>query len=328
MTGRDPLQLAVFAAGRPEHLLHQSFASEKISVVGSISQLRSALRGLHALVVVGQTKSIAGAARALGVTPSAVSHLLSDLEGRLAVRLIERGHGSTALTEAGQALCRDAAPAFGSIEQALRASQSLRSRLRISTVSTFAMHWLVPRLSSAEYQALNIELEVGTDVRPLDLDLDGVDGAIRWGHGNWTSCHRELLFKEMLIAVAAPPIAATAAHADGLAAAPHIRAKNRTDDWSIWAAGAGLKDAKPPVPLVLETRSLAIGAALAGLGVIAIDKALIEAELRDGRLAQIGTLEVPRDEGYWLVWSKDYSAKPAFRAFRRWLIGYCRSAYG
>ena len=97
----------------------------------------TSLRAVQTFCAVARLGSVAAAGAELGVTASACSHLIRDLEARLSARLFERAGGRTlTLTEEGRMLADQVGPAMRRIEDGLAAFGKRRVELRISTVST------------------------------------------------------------------------------------------------------------------------------------------------------------------------------------------------
>src|SRR5438874_5696067 len=89
---------------------------------------RGNLNDLLAFVAVGQERSFTKAAAKLGVSQSALSHTLRELEARVGVRLLTRTTRSVAPTEAGERLLHTIAPRFEEIETELAALSELREK--------------------------------------------------------------------------------------------------------------------------------------------------------------------------------------------------------
>ena len=126
-----------------------------------------------------------GAAKELGIAPSAVSHAISSLEQSLGVRLLARTTRSVAVTEEGALLLKRLRPALGEIDLALDAVKEANNRvagnLRLS-VPPFAAHWLLaPRLAafSEAYPGVTLELRVEEPFN--DIVATGVDAGMRLG---------------------------------------------------------------------------------------------------------------------------------------------------
>src|SRR6202046_2369514 len=89
---------------------------------------RENLNDLVAFLAVARERSFTRAAAQLGVSQSALSHTLRDLEARLGVRLLTRTTRSVAPTEAGERLLRTLGPRFEEIDAELAALSELREK--------------------------------------------------------------------------------------------------------------------------------------------------------------------------------------------------------
>ena len=162
------------------------------------------LRALQAFVAVVRAGSVVGASDELAVTASAVSHLLRQLESRLGTPLFGRHGRGLALTPDGQRLAGTVAPALAAIEEALSGFIRRGSELRISLLSSFAVHWLIPRLSRFQSLHSDVELLLSTTTRIVDLSKETFDCAIRLGRGDWPNVMAEELYREELVVTCSP----------------------------------------------------------------------------------------------------------------------------
>src|SRR5277367_3041204 len=90
--------------------------------------LRGNLDDLAAFLAAGRARSFTKAAATLGVSQSALSHTIRELEARLGVRLLTRTTRSVSPTEAGQRLLHSLGPRFEEIESELEALGELREK--------------------------------------------------------------------------------------------------------------------------------------------------------------------------------------------------------
>jgi DNA-binding transcriptional LysR family regulator len=147
--------------------------------------MRDDLGGLTAFLAVAEKRSFRAAGADLGVTPSAVSQTVRQLEERLGIRLFTRTTRSVALTEAGEHLQRGLKPAFADMRVALESLNELRSRptgtLRLN-VSSIAEEFLSGGLL-AEFLAENpdIKLDIAIDDGETDIVQQGFDAGVRLG---------------------------------------------------------------------------------------------------------------------------------------------------
>ena len=143
------------------------------------------LNDLRAFVVVARERSFTRAAAQLGVSRSALSHVMLALESRLGVRLLTRTTRSVSTTEAGARLLTSLAPRIDEIDQELESLSDLRDRpagsLRITAHDHAIVTALWPRLLPLmrEYPDINIEFSV--DYAFTDIAAGQFDAGVRVG---------------------------------------------------------------------------------------------------------------------------------------------------
>ena len=136
-------------------------------------------------VRVVEAGGFSAAARATGLTPSAVSKLIGRLEDRLGARLLHRTTRSLSLTHEGVAYYQRSVRILKDIDEAEQAISQLhvtpRGRLKVNAAVAFAIYQIVPILPEflSRYPEMHIELTVNDKV--VDLVEEGVDVAIRLG---------------------------------------------------------------------------------------------------------------------------------------------------
>ncbi|MFO1079883.1 MAG: LysR family transcriptional regulator [Reyranellaceae bacterium] len=140
---------------------------------------------LAAFVRVVDAKGFSAAAPALGLTPSAVSKLVSRLETRLGARLLQRTTRSLRLTDEGEMVYAAARRIVGDIESL---EQQIRNRsgtpqglLRVTTSLAFASHQLAPALDDFLARHPLVQLDLLPTDRVLDMVEEGIDVAVRIG---------------------------------------------------------------------------------------------------------------------------------------------------
>ena len=140
---------------------------------------------MTAFVRAVETGGFSAAARDMGLTPSALSKLVTRLEDRLGARLLQRTTRRLLLTAEGEAFYARARPILTAIDEAeaevAEASASPRGLLRLHCGSAFGMHPLAPAIP--RFQALHPEVELDitiSDLPPGAME-EGIDLAIRIG---------------------------------------------------------------------------------------------------------------------------------------------------
>ena len=140
---------------------------------------------MRAFVRVVEHQSFSAAATILGLTPSAVSKLVSRLEDRLGVQLLHRTTRRLALTSEGEVYLARARHILSDIDEAeaevARSRGSPRGRLHVNTSIAFAVHQLAPALPEflTRYPDVHVDLSI-TD-RVVDLVEEHADVTIRNG---------------------------------------------------------------------------------------------------------------------------------------------------
>src|SRR5256885_11327965 len=146
---------------------------------------RGHLDDLVALVAVGRERSFTKAAAKLGVSQSALSQTIRQLEARLGVRLLTRTTRSVSPTEAGERLLHTVAPRFEEIEAELEALSELREKpagtIRITAIDYVADTILWPKLVKLLREYPDIKVEITIDYGLTDIVAQRYDAGVRLG---------------------------------------------------------------------------------------------------------------------------------------------------
>lgn len=146
---------------------------------------RGSLDDLVALVAVARERSFTKAAAKLGVSQSALSQTIRQLETRLGIRLLTRTTRSVGLTEAGERLLRTVAPRLEEIEAELAAVSDLRDKpagtIRITAGDHAIRSILWPKLETFLPRYPDIKVELAIDYGLTDIVAERYDAGVRWG---------------------------------------------------------------------------------------------------------------------------------------------------
>jgi LysR family glycine cleavage system transcriptional activator len=140
------------------------------------------LRALQAFEAAARHHSFAAAAHELGVTPTAISHQIRQLEESCGAKLFQRRPRPLVLTPAGAGLYPALRNGFDALAAAMAAldEQDAQAPLRVTSPSAFASKWLVPRLPRWREAHPSVPLEIiGTDAL-IDVRAGAADVAIRY----------------------------------------------------------------------------------------------------------------------------------------------------
>ncbi|AKV04256.1 Transcriptional regulator, LysR family [Labilithrix luteola] len=144
------------------------------------------LDGVEQFLLVAELGSFSAAARRLGVSPSAVSQAVRQLEQRLGAALLHRTTRSVSLTEAGSRYLASASSALEALEAANEAvsdlSQKPRGTLRLNVLRGAYLMVLQPILGRFIAAYPEISLEIFIDSGVSDVVREGFDAGIRFGH--------------------------------------------------------------------------------------------------------------------------------------------------
>ncbi|KGJ02159.1 DNA-binding transcriptional regulator, LysR family [Paracoccus halophilus] len=140
---------------------------------------------ISSFLAVAQDRSFTKAAARLGMTPSALSHAVRNLEERLGLRLLNRTTRNVAPTEAGARLIQSVGPLFEQIDIELDNLGDLRERpggkVRI-TCNDYVIETIFrPKLQRFLDQYPEIEVEFSIDYGFTDIIEDSFDAGVRLG---------------------------------------------------------------------------------------------------------------------------------------------------
>lgn len=146
---------------------------------------RTNLNDLLALVAVAREGSFTRAAAQLGVSQSALSQTIRELESRVGIRLLTRTTRSVSPTEAGERLLLTVAPQIEEIEAALAALSELRDKpagtMRITASDHAADTILLPALARLLPEYPDIKVEINTNLQLVDIVAERFDAGVRLG---------------------------------------------------------------------------------------------------------------------------------------------------
>jgi LysR family glycine cleavage system transcriptional activator len=239
---------------------------------------------------------------------------------------LHRYHHRLQLTGAGRLLLQALQQSFDRIELTVRSIQQKQhlNRLRVNAPPTFAMRWLLPRLSRLREEHPQLEVTVTSAPQDTLAESGLLDCAIRFGNGEWGNLNSSLLMHEQHIAVCAPALLKGGNHGCiDLASIPllHVLASEdkRYMTWQHWLDAAGRNDVDTHGGYEFDLLEMAIRAAVDGLGVTIADRHMVSEELANHRLTQLLDVQVEGHQSYWFVTRPEQSVTPSVELFRTWL---------
>ena len=146
---------------------------------------RESINNLVAFLAVARERNFTRAAAKLGVSQSALSHTIRDLEARLGVRLLTRTTRSVSPTQAGERLLHSVGPRLDEIDAELAALSEFRDKpvgtIRITATDYAADTILLPKVTKFLRQYPDIKIEIIVDYGLTDIVAGRYDAGVRAG---------------------------------------------------------------------------------------------------------------------------------------------------
>jgi DNA-binding transcriptional LysR family regulator len=283
------------------------------------------LADLQSFLVVARERSFTKAAAKLGVSQSALSHMMRELEERLGLPLLRRTTRSVAPTEAGERLLRTVGPRLEEIDAELTSLCDLRGKpagtVRITAGEHAAQTVLWPKLSKLLPHYPDIKLEVVVDYGLRDIVTERYDAGVRSG---------EQIAKDMIAVRIGPDLRMAVVGAPSyLANRPrpkipqdlttHTCVNLRLPTYGsvyAWEFEKGGREIKVHVEgqLTFNNLVLRIEAALAGCGLAYLPEDQVQGYIAEGRLTRVLTDWCPPYAGYHLYYPSRRQSSIAFAA--------------
>ncbi|MCX7060118.1 MAG: LysR family transcriptional regulator [Gammaproteobacteria bacterium] len=282
---------------------------------------------LKAFAAVVERASFARAADQLGLTPSALSQTIRQLETRLGVRLLNRTTRSVAPTEAGVRLYERIAPLFeemhAAVAEAVSSNRRTAGTLRINTPGLAARTLIAPRLGRFHRMHPEVVLDIVIDDSLSDIVAGRFDAGIRFGARLEQDMIAVRLTPDLrLSAVAAPDYLSRCGEPTTPAELQHHACINwrfpgsgRLYRWQMQSADEQLELAVSG-PLIANHPDLMMAAALQGLGILyTFDDGDVEAAVAAGQLRRVLPGWSVTQPGLHLYYANRRHPRPALRAF-------------
>ncbi len=285
-------------------------------------EFRRCLPNLHSIevfAVAARYGTFSDAARALGVTQSAISRQIQQIESALGISLFVRHKRGLKLTPEGAALRPVVDEVFSRLENVCYGLRKGSQVLTLRMPPTITTRWFLPLLPSLRVVLPDVDVRITTyDAHETRFGEDDIDAAILHGRGTWPGVESIPLMPELLTPVCSPAHARELNWPADLAKMPLLHC-DPLAGWSQWLDLAGVKDIVPHRGQTFDTLELSLAAATRGQGVALGDLNLVREEIRDGVLVAPFDLVLDQGVSYYLVYPASRSNLPKIRALREWL---------
>ncbi|GAA0782135.1 LysR family transcriptional regulator [Roseibium denhamense] len=278
------------------------------------------LSSLRAFCAVASSNSLSAAGRELNVTHAAVSQQVRGLEKHLGVALIQREGRGVVLTPEGTVLFEGLKSGFESIQEAVhKVSGADDARpINITTTPSFAVGWLMPRISDFRAKHPDIDLMINPSPYVVPFEPGGVDLAIRYGAGNWPGLEAEMLVHSNYVVVGATCLVGdqeTFAPED-LIRFPWLQ-EFGTNEIALWLERQGVV-APSRLNISHLPGYMILDGVKKGHGITAMAKTFIQSEIEDGVIRVLFEDLRQSTNGYHIV-TRPGVQRPAMKAFVKWL---------
>lgn len=297
----------------------------------------SQLDGLLALKLVAEKKNFSAAAETLGISPSAISQIIKQLETRVGVALLSRTTRSTSLTEAGEQFLNQAGPAVDQILAALNSVGTYAGKvsglLRLNLPRSVYPSFLAPIVASFTKKHPEVCVEIFFEDEVSDVVESGFDAGIRLS---------DILAKDMVAIKLFGPIRfVTAAspkyfnkngrpkHPKDLLAHNCLRGRLGAsyiyDKWEFEQNGEAFR-VQVKGNLIFNDSLVMLATALDGAGIIYTTEDAIADKVKAGKLEIVLNQFAPSSTGFYLYYPRRSQVLPKLRAFVDHLKGEIKNA--
>ena len=278
---------------------------------------RKNLRALEAFEAVSRHLSISRAADELGISQSAVSHQLRQLNQRIGERLFVRAGRGIALSEAGQKLGERLQGAFLQMDQSLAEVVGINRRvLRLAICPSFGPGWLIGRLAGFYEANPDIDLQLCMHARDPEL-TDRVADAFVTAYPTVAGFWSLLLCPEILVPVIAKRSRPMARQA---LITTEFAPKRLGADWLRYAGISGLElsEVHNGRWIQVSHHVTALTMVTLGMGAALVPDFLAAEGLQAEKLETLGGQGMPTGEDYYLCIRESRRDEPALRELAAW----------
>ena len=285
------------------------------------------LPALRAFEAAARLGSFAAAAAELNLTPSAISHQVRALESWFERPLFVRSPRRVVLTPEGQRLLAEVTRAFDLLHAScaeLRPPEQ-RRELAVHCAPSFAAKFLSPRIAQFMQSHPAITLRLTSGPEPPDLRRDtGLQLGITYGAPpERAAVQVQGLGPERIAPMCSPRLvpARRPQSPQDVVRLPLIESKLNPVHWADWCRLNRVRLPEAPRPS-FDRGSLAIAAAVDGVGVVLETVRFAQAELARGELVLLDGPAFHRieQETHFICWRRAEGDHPVLLAFREWLM--------
>jgi LysR family glycine cleavage system transcriptional activator len=265
----------------------------------------------------------------LSLSVSAVSHQIKSLEEFLGITLFHREKNTLRLTEPGRSYMLELTSALDLMAAATARVERERHSAIVSVnlFPSLAALWLLPRLATFRKQEPNTDVRVITTLDPIDFRSGLLDMAIRYAEKPPEAAKTVLLFNEHAF-----PVCSSAYRDEfpqfepcsDLTRQTFISCRTSPGEWEQWFKYIGFAGKTPRHTIEVDSRALALEAAMDGLGITMGRTPYADRALAAGRLVRFNQAVFSTGQSYFLVLTDNALRRKTARGFADWLVSEAR----
>ncbi|WP_298467587.1 LysR substrate-binding domain-containing protein [uncultured Erythrobacter sp.] len=282
------------------------------------------LRALEAFMRTVRLGSARAAAEEIGLSPSALSRRITNLEEFVGKKLFTRARQSMQLTDEGQAFYEAVNPHLESLARAVESQSDNISllRLRLGVLPLFGSQRLFPRLGELRKRHPLLHIDIDTGPHLEDRVGDTLDAAIILSRGPASGLHAVRLDHNLVHAICSKEIANSVGddlQGEGLPKQTFLIHNELPESFVAWKKAHDLDELDPAAIDHYDSGQLMLEAAAQGLGIaIMHDDHMRRAQ--DNRLTDLSNKQVESPYSYWFVCKPTALESRPVRLFHDWLV--------
>lgn len=282
------------------------------------------LRALEAFMRTVRLGSARAAAEEIGLSPSALSRRITNLEEFVGKKLFTRARQSMQLTDEGQAFYEAVNPHLESLARAVESQSDNISllRLRLGILPMFGTNRLFPRLGELRTRHPLLHIDIDTGPHLEDRVGDTLDAAIILSRGPASGLHAVRLDHNFVHAICSKEVAhkiPPEGTEDRFARQTFLIHNEFPESFIAWKRAHDLEEMEPAAIDHYDSGQLMLEAAAQGLGIAIMHDDHL-GRLADSRLATLSDKQVESPYSYWFVCKPTALESRPVRLFHDWLV--------
>jgi len=282
------------------------------------------LKAIVAFESVARTKSVNRAAEEMGLSASAVSHQIGNLESIIGQPLFQRSGRGLVLTPTGERYLSDVTGLLADLSRATERASSRKEVdiLRVHSSPSFGLMWLLPRLSSFQEDNGDIQLNLACSYENVSFSNGYYDIDIRHGYGNWTNLEVRTLRGEFIAPLASPkyleryPVKTP----EDLMSHRLIYSETPLVQWKQWFGRTGVSAPQKTFDFSFDRSYMSIETAALGLGIALESLMLASVKISEGALVPVFDASHAVEVGaHHLVYPTQNAELPRVQRFLAWI---------